>query len=378
MDDSQGPLYDPASPEIMLPKPVPNASDEDRIAYFEQRIKTYEKEAKELETMLPCAEEGQAKAVAALTAKNTEKEDMGFKTFAIKTRGKAPLEYTGGTWYDWDQYINEMESQFTQNQVDAVSKEPIRSRRKIAYAETFLQKWPRAVWKNRQRGLSANDQTTWDEYKQFLLTHVDGYEYIQEDMQKEYKNMKQLHTEKVKKYVERFDLVLSRLDKSRRRGDAGELQDFLKGLRIEYQIELLKHQPCTTRQELIETVMRLESAEHRPKKSDKDDNETKGFKRTSNNSDDSKSIKSSKKPKGDHVGKKDTDKKDKKKGRNVKTTDLTNQLWRRTFKEHAHSVAAGSCLGCGKPGHAVKDCTNKQEVTRTREEAFTNPDAAKN
>ena len=290
MSDEQGPsssanrdLYDPSAP-FTLSDPGPNASAEERLAYMTQETKQFQKAKEEAMNIRL------AKAENALAEAQKNKEDKSIKNFAIKTHGKALQEYSGGTWHDWDQHVTEMESQFEQNSVDAMNQEPLRSQRKIAYAKKFLVKSPRAVWKNKQATLQEDEAFTWKEYKDFHLSHVDRFEHLQEDMQEEYKNLKQHTNEKVKKYAERFDLVLARLEVSRRRGSKGELQDFREGLRNEYQIELLKHRAYDNRRDLLEAVVRLESAEYPRKKDDRNKNKDKlkGTKRISDNTDDSR------------------------------------------------------------------------------------------
>ena len=296
---AEGQNQTPYAPPTPLPlhDPGPDATAEQRLAYVNQELQVYKKREEESMNLRL------AKAEDALAEAKKDKDDRAAKYFAIKTHGKTPSDYSGGTWHDWDIYVTEMESQLKQNNVDAISAEPVRSQRKIAYAETFLQKSPRSVWQNKQLQMKEDETLTWTEYKEFLLTHVDRYEHFQEDMQEKYKNLKQNATEKVKKYAERFDLVLARLETTRRRGHKGELQDFQEGLRNEYQIKLLEHRPYDNRRDLVEAVVRLESAEHRQKKDDKDKdkNKPKGTKRTSDNTDDSRAD--AKKPRTENNGK---------------------------------------------------------------------------
>ena len=63
---------------------------------------------------------------------------------------------------------------------------------------------------------------------------MNRYKHFQKDMQKKYKNLKQNVTKKVKKYVERFDLILACFETSKRRDFKNEFQNFQKDLRNEY------------------------------------------------------------------------------------------------------------------------------------------------
>ena len=68
---------------------------------------------------------------------------------------------------------------------------------------------------------------------------MDRYEHVQEDMQLKYRTMKQLPGEKVKKYAERLDAVLRRIERPRRDNPMNELLSFREGLRSENKIKLL-------------------------------------------------------------------------------------------------------------------------------------------
>ena len=353
-----------ASPAILL-EPGPKASLSEWNAYYKQQINTLQKrEELNSQERVKNAEEGRIRAETAALAMQ-KKANV---PFAIKSYGKTPSEYSGGTWQDWDQYVTEMESQFKQNNVDNVSEEPVRSQRKVAYAETFLRKSPQTNWKNKLTELRGKE-LSWQEYKDFLLSQVERFEQFQEDMQVKYRKLKQGETEKVKKYAERVDVILGRLEVSRRTGPAGELQDFLHGLRTDHQVELYKHPSYTNRKDLIDAVTRLETAEYIKKKEDKPKDKDKSKRGRDDGNDDSKPD--SKKPKPESK-----DKEKKKDDKGVK--DLTERLYRWGHEEYARHVKEGNCLGCGKKGHGIKDCTEKKKPTKTKKEAFKDPEESKN
>ena len=55
---------------------------------------------------------------------------------------------------------------------------------------------------------------------------MNRYEHFQKNIQKKYKNLKQNVTKKIKKYIKRFDLILARLETSKRRNFKNEFQNF--------------------------------------------------------------------------------------------------------------------------------------------------------
>ena len=81
--------------------------------------------------------------------------------------------------------------------------------------------------------------------------------------------MKQNVNEKIKKYVERFDVILKRLNKIKRRDSDDELQNFIRNLRSNHQLELYKHSRHVNRQNLKTAVQRLENAKYYRNKHDK-------------------------------------------------------------------------------------------------------------
>ena len=89
-------------------------------------------------------------------------------------------------------------------------------------------------------------------------------------MQNKYNNMKQDVNEKIKKYVERFDVILKRLNKIKRRDSNDELQDFIRDFRSNHQLELYKHSRHVNRQNLKAAVQRLENAKYYRSKHDKE------------------------------------------------------------------------------------------------------------
>ena len=137
-------------------------------------------------------------------------------------------------------------------------------------------------------------------------------------MQKKYKNLKQNATKKIKKYTERFDLVLARFETSKRRSSKSELQNFQKGLRNKYQIKLLEHRSYNNRKNLIKAVVRLKSAEHRQKKKDKNKNKNKPKKKRTFNYINNFKF-NTKKLRNEHINKRD------KKNKNV--NDFIERLY---------------------------------------------------
>ena len=69
-------------------------------------------------------------------------------------------------------------------------------------------------------------------------------------MQDKYNNIKQNVNEKIKKYVERFDVILKRLNKIKRRDSNDELQNFIQNFRSNHQFELYKYSRHVNRQNL--------------------------------------------------------------------------------------------------------------------------------
>ena len=70
---------------------------------------------------------------------------------------------------------------------------------------------------------------------------MNRFENFQKNIQNKYNNMKQNVNEKIKKYVERFDIILKRLNKIKRRNSNDKLQNFIRNFRLNHQFELYKH-----------------------------------------------------------------------------------------------------------------------------------------
>ena len=81
--------------------------------------------------------------------------------------------------------------------------------------------------------------------------------------------MKQNVNEKIKKYVERFDVILKRLNKIKRRDSNDELQNFIRNFRLNHQFELYKHSRYVNQQNLKTTIQQFENAKYYQNKHDK-------------------------------------------------------------------------------------------------------------
>ena len=57
---------------------------------------------------------------------------------------------------------------------------------------------------------------------------MNRFENFQKNIQNKYNNIKQNVNEKIKKYVERFDVILKRLNKIKRRNSNDKLQNFIR------------------------------------------------------------------------------------------------------------------------------------------------------
>ena len=56
---------------------------------------------------------------------------------------------------------------------------------------------------------------------------MNRFENFQKNMQDKYNNIKQNVNKKIKKYVERFDVILKRLNKIKQRNSNDKLQNFI-------------------------------------------------------------------------------------------------------------------------------------------------------
>ena len=74
--------------------------------------------------------------------------------------------------------------------------------------------------------------------------------------------MKQNVNEKIKKYVERFDVILKRLNKIKQHNSNDKLQNFIRNFRLNYQFELYEHLRYINRQNLKTTIQRFENAKY--------------------------------------------------------------------------------------------------------------------
>ena len=81
-------------------------------------------------------------------------------------------------------------------------------------------------------------------------------------MQNKYNSIKQNANEKIKKYVERFDVILKRLNKIKQHNSNDKLQNFIRNFRLNYQFELYEHLRYINRQNLKTTIQRFENAKY--------------------------------------------------------------------------------------------------------------------
>ena len=81
-------------------------------------------------------------------------------------------------------------------------------------------------------------------------------------MQNKYNNIKQNVNEKIKKYVERFDVILKRLNKIKRRNSNNKLQNFIRNFRSNYLFELYKYLRHVNQQNLKTTIQRFKNAKY--------------------------------------------------------------------------------------------------------------------
>ena len=91
-------------------------------------------------------------------------------------------------------------------------------------------------------------------------------------MQNKYNNMKQNVNEKIKKYVERFDVILKELNKIKQRNSNNKLQNFIRSFRLNHQFELYKHLRHVNRQNLKTTIQRFKNTKYYRNKHDKKKN----------------------------------------------------------------------------------------------------------
>ena len=91
---------------------------------------------------------------------------------------------------------------------------------------------------------------------------MNRFENFQKNMQNKYNSIKQSVNEKIKKYVERFDVILKRLNKIKQRNSNDELQNFIRNFRLNHQLELYKYLRHVNRQNLKTAIQRLENAKY--------------------------------------------------------------------------------------------------------------------
>ena len=63
---------------------------------------------------------------------------------------------------------------------------------------------------------------------------MNRFENFQKNMQNKYNNIKQNVNEKIKKYVERFNVILKRLNKIKQYNSNDKLQNFISNFRLNY------------------------------------------------------------------------------------------------------------------------------------------------
>ena len=89
------------------------------------------------------------KVALKINKRKFEKKNKAIKTknFVIKIFDNKFEEYFDDNWHDWKRFINQMKSQFKQNNVNIVNEKSIKSQRKIVYAKIFFKFSIKIHWK---------------------------------------------------------------------------------------------------------------------------------------------------------------------------------------------------------------------------------------
>ena len=280
----------------------------------------------------------------------------------MKTIGATPDQYEGGDYKKWKRYCKQMESQFTQNNVDHMAQFP--DLVKVAYAGTYLKSGSNAdkLW-DAETDSHPDKQYTWIEFKAFLKSDTERATTLQQDLLRKYRKHKQGHNQSVKDYNAERVSMLAELEPEFRPTEAVELNDFRDGLRLELRCMLLKEKEIPTKTELLERLKRMEDAQALEK-------ELKGSKKRKTSSDTDSSESEDEKPKTA-----------KSKGKKAKDTNKANpnhepvkpkntRMYRWSASEFKEIQDKGNCIGCGKPGHQIGACTDKKDKTIPADQAL--------
>lgn len=291
------------------------------------------------------------------------------KAFIIRTIGKDPTKYSGGKYHLFERYIQDMERNFTLNEVDTHATKP--NEKKVLYAEGFLISTAYNNWTTEKKS-NKDKEYTWKEYKDFLAKHVDRAETLHEDTYKKWKNCKQ-EGESVRDFNTRRLGYLSILSSGNFMPTPDqELTEFYNALRDTHQEKLSSQSIWKDKEELIERVRRMEDFEDQKKEgSKKRKKHTRDLSSSDSGSDD-KAPKNKSKGKGQGKDKSDKKGRDKKPRRsdNPNKDPIGEKLWRWTKKEFDDILHRKACTGCGKDGHSIADCKNVKNSKYSKDVAF--------
>ena len=310
-----------------------------------------------------------AAAATAAAAANPPSRARIDKT-VIKTQGKAPEVYDGGSYAKYDSYITEIEHQFTMNNV---LERADMDAQKISYAVTFLGPTPKQEWLAESR--DSNEASTWDAYKSFLEIRAQDSATFAKDTLAKWEAAEQRGSQKAADYIAYLDRQRSYLPADLRPNEAMQMHRLSVSLVADLKADLATQVPApTTYKDLRDRVLILEENLRSKKRILATPGHTggTGFKRgrRSNNPNDDDQSHHIQQTRGNYRGRgmRQSGYRYRRGGRtNYNHTPATGpnveeSRQARRQRRDGH-IEDGGCFECGNTGHWAKDCPEKSKNT---------------
>ena len=276
-----------------------------------------------------------------------------WKLFVMKTINATSDQYEEENYKKWKRYCKQMESQFTQNNVNHMTQ--FSNWIKIVYVNTYLKSQSNAnkLW-NAEIDAHPGKQYTWNEFKIFLKNDIERAITLQQNLLRKYRKHKQDHTQSIKDYNAERISMFAELKLEFRLTNSVKLNDFRDELRLELRCMLLKKKKIFTKTKLFERLKRIKDAQILKKKlknfkkrkissdTDSSESENEKFKNTKFKS---KKIKDTNKINSNHES--------------VKSKNTRMYRWfAREFKKIQNK---NNCIECDKSNHQIEICTDKKK-----------------
>ena len=335
----------------LLSEFVENADVSLWLVYYKQQIE----EGHKREIRLQARNTERSKSVVSISfvfISFTFASGSVWKSFVMKTIGATSNQYEKENYKKWKRYCKQMESQFTQNNVNHMVQ--FSNLVKIAYADTYFKSDSNAnkFW-DAEIDSHSGKQYIWNEFKVFLKSDIERAITLQQNFLKKYRKHKQSHSQSIKNYnVERVSMF-AELKFEFKFTKAVKLNDFRDELRLKLRCMLFKEKKIFTKTKLLERLKRMKDVQILEK-------ELKSFKKRKISFDTDSFESENEKLK---IAKS--------KGKKIKDTNKVNpnhesvkskntRMYRWFASEFKKIQNKNNCIDCDKPDHQIGICTNKK------------------